>query len=138
MNSTVDYGKLGPLDLIYRWADQIFTGTQGLLAGEKVSGFVDSVRWDEPFVRALLLAQIVLFVLTFLTRRYDFVQFGILIALTIGTLSAERLNEYGSKNWSKFASQDYFDGPGLFMLVFVSGPFVVLANFIVVRSFFCN
>lgn len=60
------------------------------------------------------------------------IQFGVLLILTAITLGAERINEFGSRNWSKFATQNYFDSSGLFMMVFVSGPFVVIANFIVV------
>lgn len=132
MNATTDLNNVGPIELIYHWTDQIFQGAQGLLAAEKISDFFETVKWNEPFIRALLTMQFAIFAITFITRRNDFIQFGILVLITASTLAAERLNAFGSKYWSRFATQNYFDGPGLFMMVFVSGPFVILANFIVV------
>lgn len=136
MNGSTDLSKLGPLEVIYQGADQVLQKAQGLVGAEKVSDFVASVRWSEPFIGALLLAQILLIAFTYATRKHEVLQFGILLLLTAVTLSAERLNDYGRRHWNHFATQDYFDGPGLFMMVFVSGPFVVQANFIVVRYWF--
>lgn len=136
MNESTDLSKLGPLEVIYQGADHVLRNAQGLLGAEKVSDFVTSVRWNETFIRVLVLAQIIIFAFTYATRKHEIVQFGILLLLTAITLAAERFNDYGRRHWSNFATQDYFDGPGLFMMVFVSGPFVVLANFIVVRCYF--
>lgn len=126
-----------PWQMVYQGADQILRKAQGLIASDKLADFMASVRWNEPFIRGVIAMQTALFLLSYLTRRNEVAQFGVLLVLTVVTLGAERINEYGSRNWSKFATQDYFDSSGLFMMVFVSGPFVVLANFIVVRvSFF--
>lgn len=125
--------RLGPLDLLYGAAEDILRLTQGTFSLHTLSDFVDSVRWSEPFIISLILMQICLVSLLYLTRRYHDVQFVILVLLTGVTLAAERLNRFGKTHWSSFASQDYFDSNGLFMLVFVTAPFVLYANFIVVR-----
>lgn len=138
MNFTSDFSKFGPIDLIYHWADQVFDVAQGMVSPDNVSDFFETVKWNEAFILALLTFQFALFAFTFMTRRYDLIQFAVLLFITSTTLAAERLNEYGRRNWSKFATQDYFDGPGLFMMVFISGPFVLLANIIVVCEKHCG
>ncbi|CDF36465.1 unnamed protein product [Chondrus crispus] len=122
----------GPLDVIYEAADTVLRNAEGLLGADKLADFFATVRWNEPFILALVLGQIFLFMLTYATRRFEIAQFCILMVITMITLAAERLNMYGKRHWSQFASQNYFDGPGLFMMIFVSGPFVVLANVIVI------
>lgn len=132
MNTSSLSNNSTPWQLVFQSADQILRKAQGLIASDKTADFVASVRWSEPFICGIIAAQMALFMLSYLTRRNEVIQFGILLVLTAITLGAERINQYGSRNWSKFATQDYFDSSGLFMMVFVSGPFVVLANFIVV------
>lgn len=124
---------LGPLDLLYGAAEDILRITQGTFSLHNLSDFIDSVRWSEPFIIFLILMQICIVSLLYLTRRYHDAQFVILVLLTGVTLAAERLNRFGKTHWSSFASQDYFDSNGLFMLMFVTAPFVLYANFIVVR-----
>lgn len=132
MNSSSGASTLGPLDLIYHGADEIFRGAEGLLGSGRAYDFIQSVRWREPFILLLILSQMFLFLLTYATRKREILQFGILLSLTVITLAAERLNNYGRRHWQTFASQNYFDRQGLFMMIFVSGPMVVLANFIVI------
>lgn len=128
------WNELGPIDLLYSGAEHVFNLTQGSIHLDKVSDFVETVTWNEPFIRALLSFQVLLFLVTYITWRRDLIQFGILFLVTVLALFAERLNEYGRQHWPQFASQNYFDRSGLFLSVFLSGPFVILANFIVVRT----
>lgn len=130
--SEPNLADLSPVELIYAAAEKVFTTVQGASHLDAVSDFVDSVRWEEPFIRLLIGFQFLLFLVTYVTRRRDSIQFMILLVITGIALSAEKLNGSGKRNWTKFAQQDYFDSKGLFMLTFLSGPFVVLANFIVV------
>lgn len=132
MNLSATSNNIGPLDLLFSAAEQILQTTQGAVHVDAVSDFIDSVRWTEPFIVSLVGFQIVLFCVTYVTRRRSNVQFLVLAILTVITLSAERLNEVGKSHWKSFATQDYFDPSGVFMIVFVCGPFVLLANFIVV------
>lgn len=97
-----------------------------------MSDFIDTVHWTEPFILSLILMQLSVFTLAYLTRRRNAIQFGLMVVLTIVTLLCEQLNSVGHRQWHKFASQDYFDRQGLFMLIFVSGPFVIVSNFIVI------
>lgn len=126
--------QLGPLDLLYGVAEDILRLTQGTFSLHTLSDFIDSVQWSEPFIISLIMMQICTVSMLYLTRRHHNVQFVILILLTCVTLAAESLNRLGKTHWSSFASQDYFDSNGLFMLVFVTAPFLIYANIIVVCS----
>lgn len=131
------YGQkdLGPLELLYAGAERVLDAAQGVSFLYDVSDFIESVTWQEPFILTLLSFQLCLFLVTYLMRNKDIIQFLILLLLTAVSLCAEQLNLLGAKHWKLFATQNYFDRSGLFMLTFVSGPFVILANFIVVS--FC-
>ena len=48
---------------------------------------------------------------------------------------AERMNDWGSRNWQQFASQNYFDPNGVFMSLFVAAPLALLSFVLLVR--FC-
>lgn len=135
--STVkDNDGIGPMDLLYSSAEQVLRSVQAGLGVHVLSNFVDSVHWKEPFIFSLITMHTAIFALTYVTRKYNNVQFGILTLLTAVSIGAERLNQLGQNYWPLFATQDYFDQSGLFMLVFVCGPFVIIANFIVVSFYF--
>lgn len=130
--STVQAAHKGAVDLVYSAADQVLSLAQGATPLHAVSDFMDSVRWTEPFIGTIIALQLVLFAVTYSTRRNTVVQFALLGALTGVSLGAERLNTWGHAHWRRFATQDYFDSAGFFMMTFVCGPFVLLANFIVI------
>lgn len=125
---------VGPLELVYSVVGNVLDSVQQAAHMHSISDFIGSVRWEEPFIRGIIGLQFILFMVAYVTRRNDIVQFIILSCLTLIALAAERLNDYGRANWRHFASQNYFDRAGLFMLAFVCGPFIILANFIMVRS----
>ena len=41
------------------------------------------------------------------------------------TVSAQYLNSMGNVNWERFATQNYFDGGGVFMGILVCAPLLV-------------
>lgn len=123
------------LQLVYSGADRVLGAVEGAVPGEAVRDFVQTVNWREPFILGLLLAQCALWTLAAVTRRSDVLQFLLVALLCGGTLFAKRLNALGRANWEHFATQDYFDKNGTFLLIFVLAPFVLLANAIVVRAF---
>lgn len=121
------------LSLLFSTAGRVMDTVQGgMNAGGLMGDFIDTVRWTEPFIISLLVMQLSVFTLAYVTRRRHSVQFALMIVLTAITLLCEQLNDIGHRHWRKFASQDYFDRQGLFMLIFVSGPFVIVSNFIVI------
>lgn len=124
----------GPIELVYSVVGNVLDSVQNAAHLQSISDFIGSIRWQEPFILGIIGLQFFLFVVTYLTRKNDILQFSILFCLTLVALAAERLNDYGRAYWRQFASQDYFDRAGLFMLIFVCGPFIILANFIAVRS----
>lgn len=129
---TSNGNSVGPLELLYSTVEQLLDSVQGAVHVDVVADFIDSVRWTEPFILLLISMQVVLFALVYTTRRHNVVQFIILSVLTAISLAAEKLNRFGRTHWRSFASQNYFDYAGLFLLIFVCGPFIIAANFIVV------
>ena len=59
----------------------------------------------------------------------DGVKIRVSFLVLLGALvkSAERMNQYGSKHWEDFATQNYFDDNGIFMCIMVSAPIVLLS-----------
>ncbi len=51
----------------------------------------------------------------------------IIVMLTIAGIvkGSERLNDWASRNWEQFATQDYFDKNGVFMTTMVCGPLLL-------------
>lgn len=133
---TSNSNGVGPIELLYSTTEQLLHSIQGAVHVNVVADFIDSVQWSEPFIIGLILMQLTLFATVYLTRRQSVVQFAILSVLTVVSVAAEKLNRLGRTHWSSFASQNYFDRSGLFLLIFVCGPYIVVANFIVVS--FCT
>lgn len=122
------------LDLVYRGADRVLTAVEGAVPSTVVREFFEPVNWREPFIVVIVMSHCILWTLAFFTRRNDALQFCLVAALSGATFGARRLNKAGREHWPLFASQNYFDTNGTFMLIFVLAPFVILANVIVVRD----
>jgi hypothetical protein len=54
-------------------------------------------------------------------------RFSVMGSIFIVVRSAEKLNDYGSENWERFASQNYFDGRGVFVSLMVSAPLLFIS-----------
>lgn len=133
-----DLSNLGPIDLLYRGAETVLNATQSafpssILPRRAVADFFAIVRWDEPFIQALLLAQAVFLSAVFLSRRRYVAQGVLFFYAAAVVFSARWINDAGRNRWPMFATQDYFDRQGLFMLIFVCVPLIFGANVIVVR-----
>lgn len=124
---------IGPVDLMYKGADSILRAFEGNMPLDAVHDFFESVTWREPFILGLLAAQVCIWLFAFVTRKGDFAPLLTMAALCATCLNANRLNNLGREHWPKFATQNYFDKGGMFMLIFVLVPFVVLCNIIAVR-----
>jgi hypothetical protein len=124
---------LSALDVLYRGADAILRASEAVVPGRAIADFTESVRWSEPFIVGLVAAQAALLAAVVLLRRSHAAR-AVLFALCAATVFCGRLlNDAGRAWWPAFATQDYFDSQGLFMLVFVCGPLILSANVIVVR-----
>lgn len=94
--------------------------------------FVGAVTWTEGFLVTLMSFQILFLVLVIATRKSQTFQMFLMFAITGLVTSSRKLNSLGQEHWRKFASQNYFDRQGLFMLIFYSGPLMLSATFIMV------
>lgn len=121
------------INLVYQGADQVLRSLEHTVPNDILRDFIQTVNWREPFILALLAAQGILWLFAIYTRRNDVYQFLLLSILAGVTVNAQRLNDFGKANWQRFATQDYFDSNGTFLLIFLLAPFVLLANIIVVR-----
>lgn len=54
-------------------------------------------------------------------------RFSVMGTIFIVVRSAEKLNDYGSETWEKFASQNYFDKTGVFVSLMVSAPLLFVS-----------
>lgn len=104
---------------------------------EHFHSFRSAITWSEPFIQALVTFQIVMFLLSlYVSRR----QRGLvprlftmaIIAITIRC--SEYINGLAAENWSRFATQNYFDKNGVFMSVMVCCP-LLLDSFIMLICF---
>lgn len=95
---------------------------------EHFDAFRSAINWREPFILALLGAQVVIFLLCLLvSRRGGGVAPRLIAMLLIAGLvrSADWLNSYGAENWQQFATQNYFDQRGIFVSIMLCGPLLV-------------
>lgn len=136
MTNFSSWETIGPLELVYSTAEGILDAVQGATHMHTISDFIHMVQWREPFILTLLALQFLIFTLAYTTRNSEFAHIVVLLLIVSITFAAEHLNDYGRTHWMSFASQNYFDTSGVFMLVFVTAPFVVLVNFIVVSISF--
>lgn len=124
---------LEAFDLLYRGADHVLAGAEKAVPLALLHDFVESVTWREPFIVSIFGMHFALWIIALLSRRRDVVQFG-MVAFLVGTsVMARTLNEAGKRNWKRFATQDYFDSNGTFLMVFVLGPFFLLANVLILN-----
>mmetsp|Transcript_10978 Transcript_10978/g.21895 ORF Transcript_10978/g.21895 Transcript_10978/m.21895 type:complete len:167 (-) Transcript_10978:446-946(-) len=110
------------IQLLYTFADEVMTKTQSALPLDVVADFVDTVRWREPFILGVIIFHIIVLLWIILTRTRHALQLGTFMVIGFLVLGARALNDLGKANWASFATQDYFDRSGLFMMVFFSGP----------------
>jgi len=98
-------------------------------AWENIDAFASAISWKEPFIVALISFHVLLLIVTVAVIRYDGIKTRVsfLITLAILVRSAEILNQYGSKNWEQFATQNYFDEGGVFVCIMVSAPIVFIS-----------
>uniref|UniRef100_A0ACD5ZWE8 Uncharacterized protein n=2 Tax=Avena sativa TaxID=4498 RepID=A0ACD5ZWE8_AVESA len=96
--------------------------------------FFHAVDWKEPWVIVMISFQVILLLVTIISRRNINFQL-ILSALTFsGVFLAEKLNTFLGKNWKSFSSQNYFDPQGLFISVMWSGPLLLITILIRVNT----
>ena len=97
--------------------------------------FVNAISWKETFIIGLISFHVLFFLSAVATRRQQTVQMLLMMLITGLVVSARRINGLGQQYWRKFATQNYFDHQGIFMLIFFCAPLLLTATFIVVWLF---
>lgn len=96
---------------------------------DQFQAFKAAITWSEPFILSLLFFHIFMFFVNiFVMRSGNLVGRFLLIAFfAVVIRGAEVLNQYGSSNWEKFATQNYFDKNGVFVSLMLSAPLLLIA-----------
>lgn len=116
----------------------IFEGQVGpQTAWEHMQAFRAAINWTEPLIVGLLVFQLVMFASTVVVIRRGNTasRFGLLVFIAVIIRLAERINAYAGKRWEDFATQNYFDTNGVFVLIFLAVPLlldcvIMLASFL--------
>ncbi|XP_008462809.2 uncharacterized protein LOC103501090 [Cucumis melo] len=121
-------------DLIQKLSFELQSGLRPAL--DNFIGFFHAIDWKEPWLMGLLGFHGLLLIITIFTRkRTNFQMFLFLFALA-GVYFAEGINKILSKNWKKFATQNYFDPNGVFLSALWCGPLLVISMIILINTLF--
>mmetsp|Transcript_36492 Transcript_36492/g.56066 ORF Transcript_36492/g.56066 Transcript_36492/m.56066 type:complete len:249 (+) Transcript_36492:87-833(+) len=91
---------------------------------EQIQAFKSAIRWGEPLILCILGFHCVMILSCIYAARSTALAPRISVMLVIGVIvrSAEWLNSYGSLNWQRFATQNYFDRSGIFIGIMLCAP----------------
>lgn len=102
---------------------------------DMVAGFCAAVAWRrEPWLWALGGAHLLAALVAIRHRRSSVVLSVLFAGGCAAVLLGERLNALAAAHWRHFATQDYFDGRGVFYSAVVGGP--VLLNLLLVVALY--
>ena len=90
-----------------------------------IKHFADAVNWEEPFIAGLLSFHIMLLFWIFVVRKNPVLLISSLLSSGVMVLLAETINGYASKYYRHFATQNYFDESGTFLVTVYSFPLVL-------------
>lgn len=94
----------------------------------EVNGFLTflwSIDWRDPWLIALILFHIAIFMMALLTRNYGNFQALLFFILLLLVYFSESINQIASTNWQVFSNQQYFDSNGLFISMVFSVPILL-------------
>ncbi|KAI8141623.1 transmembrane protein 18-domain-containing protein [Fennellomyces sp. T-0311] len=91
---------------------------------ERTYQFLDAIDWSQTWIRGLIGFHVLCFLTTIcLRKRSTALSIYFFILLGMAAL-AQPLNNLGKTHWEKFASADYFDESGLFIVSVYALPLV--------------
>lgn len=94
----------------------------------ETNGFVTflwSIDWRDPWLIALILFHIAIFMMALLTRNYGNFQALLFFILLLLVYFSESINRIATTNWQVFSKQQYFDNNGLFISMVFSVPILL-------------
>jgi hypothetical protein len=106
---------------------------------ENLEAFKAAVNWNESFIRCVVIIDVILFLIVFITRKNVNVQAAFFFLICLLLYFCETLNHWCSLNWRQLTTQNYFDEHGVFAGIFFAGPllcicFLQLINFLKMAS----
>ncbi|KAG5889455.1 hypothetical protein JTB14_016435 [Gonioctena quinquepunctata] len=87
--------------------------------------FLWSIEWRDPWLIALFIFHISIFMMAILTRNYGNFQALLFFCLLLLVYFSESINKLASTNWKIFSRQELFDSNGLFISVVFSMPILM-------------
>ncbi|XP_046858422.1 transmembrane protein 18-like [Xenia sp. Carnegie-2017] len=103
------------------------------MATDQIDGvleYLKAIDWTEKWLIFLMILHILVFMIIILNRNRTNILAFVFVFLLMCVYFSEKLNQFAAKNWRLFASEQYFDSPGLFMSVIFSTP--ILFNSLVI------
>ncbi|XP_076876997.1 transmembrane protein 18 [Brachyhypopomus gauderio] len=87
--------------------------------------FLQSVKWSEPWLTALIAFHVLCFGFTVLSCKYYRLQIVHFLIMVVMVYCAEYLNEIAAMNWRSFSEFQYFDSKGMFISLVYSVPLLI-------------
>eukprot|EP01083_Nonionella_stella_P110284 322576_1 len=116
------------LDSVQDWARQIVWNLQkDVTLVDHIKGFIEAVNWTENWLLCVILFELSLLGFTVYTQQNWKIQSVLFIMTYIIVTCAQYINEWCHNNWKTFATQNYFDPPGMFITVMVSLPLCLIS-----------
>ncbi|KAF9919934.1 hypothetical protein FBU30_010356 [Linnemannia zychae] len=111
-------GSGGPLDLIrMAWVD--FKSAS--------MGFIEAVEWQQTWIQMILAMHLIIFTIIILFRNRPNALAAMLFLTILLAALSEPLNGIGSRHWTKFSNDNYFDSHGVFTGLVWAAPLLVNA-----------
>ena len=86
---------------------------------------LEGVAWNDKFIMIVCMIHALIIIEIFQDRKSFIKQIFNVIFLTILSFSSSFLNALGADNWTRFATKNYFDKNGKFMLYFLNIPVLI-------------
>ena len=95
---------------------------------DQFHAFRHAITWSEPFILCLVVFHVFMFGVSIwvtFPNRGMVPRLAVMLCIAGVVRGSEWINRYGDEHWSSFATQNYFDRQGFFMLTMVCGPLLL-------------
>ncbi|KAL3809292.1 hypothetical protein ACHAXA_009416 [Cyclostephanos tholiformis] len=114
-------------------ADSVMSDIMSMQVGpqtpkEHIQAFAAAITWNETFIKIIIGFHVAVIVSAVVVNRSGGVYGRLCFMFFVGIVVrlADTLNTIGAKRWREFATQNYFDGGGIFMGIMVCAPLLMV------------